>query len=172
MFRMSVPAEVKRERERRVAENPDAAQAASSALPAARSNLEAAHAEATRMENERLVAVTNALKVEANRTAGSRYARLWRELCECHDEIVGISGALPPAGPREPEVRMTHAALEVPRFNLLACADANEYLAVMRHLPSEATVATATARWSEARSRLLADASASIDDLIDAEVAA
>jgi len=146
-----------------------AAVAANMALPGARAARAAAQAEATRMENERNIAVTNALKVEANRVA-ARYAATWYELCITHDELVGISNALPPSSPHEPTIMMSGTPLQVPAFNLPGVrGGSSEWLETMRHLPSALTVSSSQKRWTEARERLLADAGADVSDLIGAD---
>ena len=98
-----------------------AAVAAKGALPRVQAQLEAARAQLPALEEQRRAAELDFLKLIANAKA-RRYKQLFAEICTIHDELVGVSNALPPLTPDAPEIRMTAEPLRVPSFNLPATA--------------------------------------------------
>jgi len=142
------------------------------ALPGARAAAETAKADAMRLDGERNIAATNALRVQADRVA-ARYMRAWRELCDLHDRLLGLSPALPPLTRMGEAIHNLTVPFEVPRFNLPSTTPGGGgYSPSFRHIPSvDYSIPPVTARWSRALDCLLDDPDADISDLIAEDIA-
>ena len=147
-----------------------AAAAAKVALPNAQAMLNAAQAEVKRLEQEKEHAVIAYLRGRADEVA-ARYRNLFSALCRTHDELAGISAALLPTSPTGREIKMSSLPITVPRFDLPATADPNEYLPTMVHHSDERSAGQSTADWMQARALLAADVEASLDGVIGLKLA-
>ncbi len=97
-----------------------------------------------------------------------RYSALSVELSDLHSELVGISNALPPVSPTEPEIRMTTLPIQIPCFNLpSARSNSSEWIAVAEYRANEYAVASVSEKWSAARERLANDVEADVSNLLE-----
>jgi hypothetical protein len=135
------------------------------ALPNVRQAMTHAMSEVDRLEKEKQDAVVAYLRQRADDVAEA-YKKIFAALCATHDTLAGISVALSTTGAFGGEIQMSTVPMQVPRFNLPALADPNEYLPTMTHRASEITVDEAMASWMAARERLANDADAPLDDLL------
>lgn len=142
----------------------EAAGAAKSALQAASNMLAAAKAEVSRLEAERDGAISAYLLLRADEK-GRAYMQVARALFRLHDELRGISQALT-TGAYGGDLIMGEVQVVVPRFNLPSVADPNEFLASIVHGADERVVLAEAQKWSEARTRVLQDSDANLDDLL------
>jgi hypothetical protein len=147
-----------------------AARSAKEALPRAKAELEAAKADAMRVEAEHAIAAHNLMKAEANKVA-AQYARTVGELCRLHDVLAGIGRALPPRTRDEQEIVRSTVQFHIPRFSLPACSSsAGGWSPTYTHHADEYRTGSATARWQAAFDRVLEDPDASVEDLIGEDI--
>jgi hypothetical protein len=118
-----------------------------------------------------LLAVTQEKNAEINRVLasladidGRAYENAFNQACILHDRLVGYTNV---AQSTLGDLRLTTEALRLPRFALpsMGRSDADPYL---RHAPggSELTINASARRWAEIKSRLEADATADVSDLL------
>jgi hypothetical protein len=139
------------------------ARAAAKRLPVAKAALEDARRVAMKVEADRNIAARNLLLTEAAKLV-AQYRDHWRQLCALHDEIAGVSAALPPLERGQPEIANSNVAFEAPNFNL---GSSGTWSPVMRHIPDP----TFGGRWSAALAALHEDADADFRAVLDKPVA-
>jgi hypothetical protein len=128
------------------------ARAAREALPNAQAALAEAKAVRERAEVEVMRAARNLLLTEAT-ARGDEYRAAFATLARLHDELLGISGGIPPMEKLGQEIANSVVGFEIPNFNLGRLS----YAVKMKHTPDSAGVAKTTARWNRAREALYAD---------------
>ena len=137
-----------------------AAKTAQDLLPAARQQLDAAHAAVAHLNNQVHTATVNFLTLEADKVA-KQYLEAWHTLKRTHDSLVGISHALPPSKSWQDNIHTGVTEMEIPGFRLPALGNVYRF----DHVINERTVEQAKQSWQAAVEQLSADPDATIGEL-------
>jgi hypothetical protein len=138
-----------------------AASAAREALPGVQDMLAKSRAEEVRLESARFDAVIVYLKMQAS-DEHKTFVRAFRDLCDSYDALCGIAVALAATGHSDMMTTGHPMPIQVANFNMgTGPAHGPSERMVMQHNVADAKIA-----WMQARERLLADADASLDDLV------
>jgi hypothetical protein len=144
-----------------------AASAARDALPGVQDMLAKPRAELVRLESLKFDAIIIYLKTRA-KDEHEAYLRAFNQLCRSYEQLYGIAVGLAATGHADMMTTGAPVPIQAPGFNMgTGPGHGPSELVTMTHLAGEAQVADFTAKWMNARERLIKDADANVDDLID-----
>jgi hypothetical protein len=144
-----------------------AAVVARASLPRARASLDDEQSRLVQLRDQRQIAVRTFLLNIANERA-RKYAKAVHEMVTAHDELCGISNALPPLK-HDAAIRLNEMMVKLPSFALPAVDSSPWYTEgqLIQHTASDRTITEVSTKWRQAFDRLMVDTEADVSDLLE-----